>query len=593
MVSFDPLRVPIIGDPRHLQRTFARTRGQTSAFARGMSADIQRIDRRTQSLRASAASATVSLGRMFGIIGGVAAGRGLVKLADASTRIDNALKVAGLSGEELTRVFDRLFETAQRNAVPIESLAQLYGRVALVQNELNISTEELLNFTDKVAVALRVSGQSAEEARGALLQLTQALGSGVVRAEEFNSILEGALPVAQAAAAGLEEAGGSVAKLRQLVIDGAVSSEAFFRAFEAGSVILDEKVGDSVLTVSQGFVRLHNVLIASVGSLDEASGASTAAAAALNLVADALNAATAEDSTLIRAIDETASGFAELNRLANQLANNPNFTTLADFLFGTDFSGGRALAAVEGAKFDQLRNSADERIRQMRGDAPRVSLSDFDAPGGDDGSSGGRGSGASRIRREARLIGDEFERSTELARFFGETTADAFGAVIPSIETGNEALNRFLNTLIEAVTQAALLGSGPLAGLFARGAGGGLLGSVFGFGGPVVGAGIGLFAQGGVTDRPAIFGEGPMREAAVPLPDGHSIPVKFEGMGVGAMMQGHSVVELRLADDIDARIERVSGPIAVRVTKDGLGRYERAKQRSQSTGAAQRGLFRG
>src|SRR5690606_4052840 len=202
------------------------------------------------------------------------------------TRIENALKVAGVSGSELTRVYDRLFESAQRNAAPVETLVELYGRAALVQNELNVSSEELLRFTDKVAMALRVAGTDAQSASGALLQLSQALGSGVVRAEEFNSILEGALPIAQAAAAGLEEAGGSVAKLRQLVVDGAVSSEAFFRAFEAGSVILEQKVAGAELTVSQGFVRLQNVLIDAAGRFDDGSDASRRLAEALDDLAD-------------------------------------------------------------------------------------------------------------------------------------------------------------------------------------------------------------------------------------------------------------------------------------------------------------------
>ncbi len=214
-----------------------------------------------------------------------------VKLADANTRVENSLKVAGLAGAELERVYDRLFESAQRNAAPIEALTELYGRASQVQKELNITTEELLGFTDKIAVALRVSGKSASESSGALLQLSQALGSGIVRAEEFNSILEGALPVAQAAAAGLEEAGGSVSKLRNLVIEGKVSSEAFFRAFEAGSVILEEKVADAELTVSQGFVRLINVLIRAAGQFDESTGASELLAGALNDLAGAIEAA--------------------------------------------------------------------------------------------------------------------------------------------------------------------------------------------------------------------------------------------------------------------------------------------------------------
>ncbi|UXN70891.1 tape measure protein [Devosia neptuniae] len=228
---------------------------------------------------------------------GAAAIRGAQTLIDASTRIENSLKVAGLSGQALTDVYDDLFKSAQRNAAPLEALVELYGRASLVQKELGVSTEELLGFTDKVAVALRVSGKSAAESSGALLQLSQTLGGGIVRAEEFNSILEGALPIAQAAAAGLEEAGGSVAKLRQLVVDGKVSSEAFFRSFEAGSSILTNKVAGAELTVSQGFIRLQNVLIDTAGKFDTATGASTRIAGVLQQLSNAIEGAgTAADA---------------------------------------------------------------------------------------------------------------------------------------------------------------------------------------------------------------------------------------------------------------------------------------------------------
>lgn len=203
----------------------------------------------------------------------MASARGAVALIDTSTRITNSLKVAGVAGEDLAMVYNRLFASAQRNAAPLETLAQLYGRVALVQGELGTSTEEMLRFTDNVALALRVAGTDAQSASGALLQLSQAMGSGVVRAEEFNSILEGALPIAQAAAAGLKEAGGSVAKLRQLVVDGKVSSEAFFRAFEAGAHTLEDKVANAELTVSQQFVRLQNVLEDTAKRMNEGSDA--------------------------------------------------------------------------------------------------------------------------------------------------------------------------------------------------------------------------------------------------------------------------------------------------------------------------------
>jgi tape measure domain-containing protein len=252
------------------ERAMNKALGQTNTTTRRIESRFDAMNRRV-----SAGFGGLQRG-IAAAFAGVAATRGATQLIDAATRIENSLKVAGLAGEELSRVYDSLFASAQRNAAPIESLATLYGRLAIVQNELGASTEEMLSFTDNVAVALRVAGTDAQSASGALLQLSQAMGSGVVRAEEFNSILEGALPIAQAAAAGLEEAGGSVAKLRQLVVDGKVSSEAFFRAFEAGSVVLQDKVANAELTVSQGFVRLQNVLIDVAKEMNEGSRVSGA-----------------------------------------------------------------------------------------------------------------------------------------------------------------------------------------------------------------------------------------------------------------------------------------------------------------------------
>jgi len=73
--------------------------------------------------------------------------------------------------------------------------------------------------------------------------------------------------------------------------------------------------------------------------------------------------------------------------------------------------------------------------------------------------------------------------AADAARFFQDSAYDAFSSLIPQIQTGNAALDKFVNSLIQAVAQAALLGSGPLAGL-GGGMGGGLLGgiaSLFGF----------------------------------------------------------------------------------------------------------------
>jgi len=290
--DLERLVVQLSADIKQYQNAMNRANGITNKTAR-------QIESRFDALSKHVSAGVAGIGRgIAGAFATAAALRGAQQLIDTSTRIENALKVAGLAGEDLEAVYNSLFQSAQRNAAPLESLVTLYGRAAIVQKELGVSTEELLGFTDNVALALRVAGTDAQTASGSLLQLSQALGAGTVRAEEFNSILEGALPIAQAVAAGLDEAGGSVAKLRGLVVEGKVSSEAFFRAFEAGSVILEEKVAGSELTVSQSFVRLQNVLVDTAGKFDDATKFSASFARDIDTLATAVERLS--DSQLVR-----------------------------------------------------------------------------------------------------------------------------------------------------------------------------------------------------------------------------------------------------------------------------------------------------
>lgn len=247
------------------ERAMQRALGQTNQTAR-------RIESRFARMNRGLGSSFVALQRNIAMaFAGVAATRGATQLIDSATRIENALKVTGLAGEDLERVYQRLYDSAQRNLAPVDTLVDLYSRLGLAQKELGVTQDQMTDFADRVALALRVQGTTAEEARGALIQLSQAMGEGVFRAQEFNSIIEQAPSIHRAAAAGLKEANGSVAALRQIMLEGRLSSRAYFDALLAGSHILEDQVANAEVTVSQGFVRLRNVLIDTARELNENS----------------------------------------------------------------------------------------------------------------------------------------------------------------------------------------------------------------------------------------------------------------------------------------------------------------------------------
>lgn len=267
-------------------------------------------------------------------------GQQLVGLIDQFTRFENSLRVAGLEGENLAAVQERLFQTGAKYGVSINALADLYGKAEQAGRDLGASQSELLALTDAVAQSLLVSGVSTEQASGAILGLSQALSSGTVRAEEFNQINEGGLRVLLEAAAAGDRYNGSVSRLRQAVIDGKVSSEEFYRSILANTDLIESRAANANLTLSGALTALNDSLARYVGSAASANGVTGALADGIKTLAENLD-------TIIPAI-----------------------ATIAG-LFGIRFVAGLAASAVQAAG---LRVVALGLAAQLNGTAAAATL---------------------------------------------------------------------------------------------------------------------------------------------------------------------------------------------------------------------------
>jgi tape measure domain-containing protein len=231
------------------------------------------LSRLEAEVRQNSSAIRNSLQATAGALATVFAADSVANYADSYTRFTNSLKVAGLAGEDLAGVQENLYATAQKYGIQLESLGALYGRTAQGAKELGASQSDLQRFTEGVAAALKVQGGSEESSRGAILQLTQALGGAVVRAEEFNSINEGARPILQAVANNIDRFGGSVAKLRAEVLEGNVSSREFFQGILASVDELERSADQASLTISSAFQVLNNAIGKYIGETDQSLSA--------------------------------------------------------------------------------------------------------------------------------------------------------------------------------------------------------------------------------------------------------------------------------------------------------------------------------
>lgn len=286
MAEIDPVILQLRVDAARYQKQLADT---TRSVDRAFGRQEARVRQLESEMRRSSGAIGNTLKGLAVTLATAFSGRELVGLIDTYTRFQNQLRVAGLEGEQLAKVQERLRAVGARYGVEIESLGTSFSRVAQVQDELGASTEDLLRLNEIVAASLKVAGTDAQAASGALLQLSQALGSGVVRAEEFNSILEGALPLAQAAARGIEGIGGSVSKLRSEVAEGNITSREFFEGVLRGGVDTLEQAESATLTLQGAFTSLRNELTLYFGEAAEANGATAALAGAIKALADNLD----------------------------------------------------------------------------------------------------------------------------------------------------------------------------------------------------------------------------------------------------------------------------------------------------------------
>jgi tape measure domain-containing protein len=471
-------------------QSFGALRKASRSATRQMETDMLRSSTRINQALAQSSARIGTFGKAFaaGLIPAASIG-GFSKLLDASTKVNNALKIAGLSGQELKQTYDSLFASAQKNGAPLEALVTLYSRASASAKELNASQADLRNFTDKVAVALRASGQSAEESAGALLQLSQALGNGTVQAEEYGSLLDGGRPILQATAAGLKEAGGSVSALTKLVKEGKVSSEAFFRAFLAGAPTLESAVASSESTISQRMTRLQNVLIDAAGRFNESAKAAETFGSAIDGAADVINGidfnaviSQIESITgsLSKAITMTIGLYTELGRLSGLsnvgkgiLGSLPGGTVKSYLgggvrVYSTDAVQDRVAGAFDvtsggaagGLTADAIRNSVNSSgpLTTPKGGrlpaAPAVkpvSLSDYALPTSSK-AGGGAGGGRKSADEYAREVQQIKERTAAIT---AETAAQA--GLDPLIEDYGAASAR-------ASTAADLLSAAQKAG---------------------------------------------------------------------------------------------------------------------------------
>lgn len=296
-------RLSVTIDSRSAQReTRAMTRDLNDLESAGNSVDpamrkagasIDDVGRRASTsggrIQAFGRQAEGLVSSISGLAAPLAAAFSAAKIAAAAeqyTNLTNRLRLVTEGAEQLAYAQQSVYEIAQNARQPLEATAQVYQRIAQNGRQLGLSFADVASVTETVAKTVALSGASAQAADAAMVQFGQALASGTLRGDELNSILEQTPALAQAIARGL---GVTIGQLRSLGSEGKLTSAAIVKALQHQKEQVDELSSSLNITVSQALTAFNNSLVATVGRLDEATGASSRLATGIAALARAMD----------------------------------------------------------------------------------------------------------------------------------------------------------------------------------------------------------------------------------------------------------------------------------------------------------------
>ena len=181
---------------------------------------------------------------------------GLIKSGDEYIQTMARLKMiedGSKTGQELQ---DSIMAAAQRSRTGFGIMADSVAKLRLQAGEAFKSNDEAIAFAEQLNKLYKIGGASLEQQKAGTLQITQALASGVLRGDEFNSMMENAPLVAQKLARHL---GVSVGQLRAMAKDGQLTGDILKSALLGSAVETNAEFAKMPMTFADMMTQIGNV----------------------------------------------------------------------------------------------------------------------------------------------------------------------------------------------------------------------------------------------------------------------------------------------------------------------------------------------
>lgn len=194
--------------------------------------------------------------------GAVYSAQRVLQLADSMTttraRLDLVIEGMNEAGTTADQLQQRIMQSANRSRASYLDTADAISKMGIMAGDAFGSTDELVQFTELINKQFTIAGASAEGQSAAMLQLTQAMSSGVLRGEELNSIFEQAPTIIQTIADYLDV---PIGRIRDMAANGEITAEIVKNAMLSSADEINRKFESMPYTYSQVWTMAQNILM--------------------------------------------------------------------------------------------------------------------------------------------------------------------------------------------------------------------------------------------------------------------------------------------------------------------------------------------
>lgn len=252
--------------------TFTQYIRQAEQATKATKKTQESVERLSRSQRQAASASGGLSGSLKKLVGGFAALKTVIatlNLSDTLTSTKARLDMMNDGLQTTEQLQEKIYQSAQRSRGLYTETANFVAKLGNLAGDAFSSNTELIAFAEQINKQIVLSGATSAEASAAMLQLTQALSSGVLRGDELNSVLEQTPMIAKTIA---DYMGVTTGKMRELAAEGQVTAQVVKNAMLSAADETNKKFAQMPKTWGQRFKQLKNIAVKAFTPLLDAIG---------------------------------------------------------------------------------------------------------------------------------------------------------------------------------------------------------------------------------------------------------------------------------------------------------------------------------